>query len=121
MSSPVSSHTRGEELDLFHSMEVLFPEYFQGIYGIFPYHEKHFHTMELDKTMETFLQYFQYISYYGRGIIFPVHVPLVCFTASSKSQNHLFRSDSSEISIIIWHSIATDHQFAIKAKFAANL
>ena len=77
--------------------------------------------MELDKTMETFLQYFQYISYYGRGIIFPVHVPLVCFTASSKLQNHLFRSDSSEISIIIWHSIATDHQFAIKAKFAANL
>ena len=48
------------KLDLFHSMEVLFP-------GIFPYHGKHFHTMELDQTMEIgfsnlFLQYFRYIS-----------------------------------------------------------
>ena len=52
-------------------MEVLFPEYFQGIYGIFPYHEKHFHTMELDKTMEIrFPTFFYNISnffpYYGK-------------------------------------------------------
>ena len=26
--------------------------YFQSISGIFPYHGKHFHTMELDKTMK---------------------------------------------------------------------
>ena len=42
-----------EKLHLFHSVEVLFPEYF--------------HTMELDKTMDIgfpdlFLQYFQTIS-----------------------------------------------------------
>ena len=48
-------------------MEVLFPEYFQSISRIFPYHGKHFHTMELDKTMETgfsnlVLQYFHCIS-----------------------------------------------------------
>ena len=52
-----------EPLHLFHGMEVLFPEYFQSISRISPYHGKHFHTMELDKTMETgffklFLQYF---------------------------------------------------------------
>ena len=29
-------------------MEVLFPEYFQSISRIFPYHGQHFHTMELD-------------------------------------------------------------------------
>ena len=35
-----------------HRMEVLFAEYVQSISRIFPYHEKHFHTMELDKTIE---------------------------------------------------------------------
>ena len=40
------------KLKLFNSMEVLFPEYFQSIFKISPYHEKHFHTMELDKTKE---------------------------------------------------------------------
>ena len=39
-----------EKLDLFHSMEVLFPENSQKIPRIFPYHGKHFHTMELDKN-----------------------------------------------------------------------
>ena len=36
------------KLKLFNSMEVLFPEYFQSIFKISPYHEKHFHTMELE-------------------------------------------------------------------------
>ena len=36
-------------------MEVLFPEYFQSISRIFPYHgQHHFHTMELDKTFLIF-------------------------------------------------------------------
>ena len=35
-----------------HRMEVLFPEYFQSISRIFPNHGEHFHTMELDKTIE---------------------------------------------------------------------
>ena len=53
-----------EKLNLFHSMEFLFPEYFQSISRIFPYHGQHFRTMELDKTLEIgfcnlFLQYFQ--------------------------------------------------------------
>ena len=53
-----------EKLDLFHSMEALFPEFFQIISRIFSYHGQHFHTMELNKTMEIgfsiiFLQYFQ--------------------------------------------------------------
>ena len=56
-----------EKMDLFHRMEVLFPEYFHSISRIFPFHGKHFHTMELDKAMEIglsnpFLQYFQNIS-----------------------------------------------------------
>ena len=58
-----AADTALEKLDLFHGMEVLFPEYLQSISRIFPYHGKHFHTMELDKTMEIgfpnlFLQYF---------------------------------------------------------------
>lgn len=36
-----------EKLDLFNSMEVLFPEYCSRI---FPYHGTHFYTMELEKT-----------------------------------------------------------------------
>ena len=39
-------------MDLSHSMEVLFPEYYQSISRISSYHGQHFHTMELDKTME---------------------------------------------------------------------
>ena len=58
-------------------MEVLFPEYFQNISRIIPYHGKHFHTLELDKTMEIgFSIFFYNISkicpYYGKGAIFPV-------------------------------------------------
>ena len=56
-------------------MELLFPEYFQSISRIFPYHGKHFHTVELDKTMEIgfsnlFLQYFQNISILWERSIF---------------------------------------------------
>ena len=45
------------------SIPIIFAEYFR----VFPYHEKHFHTMELDKTVEIVfsdlsLQYFQNIS-----------------------------------------------------------
>ena len=36
-----------QNLDLFHCMEVLFPEYFQSTSRIFPCHGKHFHTMEV--------------------------------------------------------------------------
>ena len=56
----LSSEQRSlEKLDLFHSMEVFFPEYFRTIPRIIPYHGKH--SMELDKTMETGFsnQYFQ--------------------------------------------------------------
>ena len=53
-----------EKLDFFHSIEVIFPGYFQSIQSIFPYHGKHFRIKELDKTMEIgfsnlYLQYFQ--------------------------------------------------------------
>ena len=49
-------------------MEVLFPEYFRSISRIFPFHGKHLHTMELDKTIETgfsnlFLRNFHCISF----------------------------------------------------------
>ena len=37
-----------ETLDLFHSVDVLFPKCFQSISRIFTYHGKNFHTMELD-------------------------------------------------------------------------
>ena len=35
-------------LNLFHSMEVLFLEYFQSISGIYPCHGKYYYAMELD-------------------------------------------------------------------------
>ena len=49
-----------EKTDIY-SMEVLFPQYSQSILK-FPYHEKYFHILELNKTMEIgfsnlFLQY----------------------------------------------------------------
>ena len=52
-----------KKLDLFHSLEVLFPKYWQNVSWIFPHHGKHSLTMELDKTIESgfsnlFLQYF---------------------------------------------------------------
>ena len=58
-------------------MEVLFLEYFQSISRIFPFHGKHFRTMELDKTMELDFPTFFYnisgiFSYNGRGSISPV-------------------------------------------------
>ena len=66
-----------EKLDLFHSMEVLFPEYFQSVSRIFPYHGHIFHTMELVKTIEIgFSNVFFFLyniskifPYYGRGPI----------------------------------------------------
>ena len=54
----------------------IFPEYFR----VFPYHEKHFHTMELDKTVEIgfsnlSLQYFQNISIPWKDVqFFPLSV-----------------------------------------------
>ena len=38
-----ASELQGVKLNLFHSMEVLFPYYFQSISRIFPYQGKHFH------------------------------------------------------------------------------
>ena len=53
-----------EKPDLFHSREILFPEYFKNISWIFPQPGKLFHTMELDTSMEIgfskfILKYFQ--------------------------------------------------------------
>ena len=53
-----------EKLDLFHNMEVLFPEYFLNI-SIPRKKKKNFHTMEMDITVEIgfsnrFLYYFHY-------------------------------------------------------------
>ena len=67
-------------------MEILFPEY---VSRIVPYHGIHFHTMELDKTMEIgfsnlFLQYFQDISILWKSSIFPVE-PRNSFTAAQSS------------------------------------
>ena len=42
-----------KKLDLFHSMEVLFPKHLQSISWESPYRGHHFHTIELDQTMET--------------------------------------------------------------------
>ena len=43
-------HIDNGKLDFFHIMKVLFPAYFRHISKT--YHGKHFHIMELDKTME---------------------------------------------------------------------
>ena len=72
-----------ENLDLFHSMEALFPQFFQIISIIFSYHGQHFHTMELNKTMEIgfsiiFLQYFQNTSVLWRRSNFG-EVTYMCF------------------------------------------
>ena len=67
-------------------MDVLFPEYFQSISIIFPYHGQHVHTMELDKTMgiecaNLFLQYFQNISITWKRFNFPL--------SSHKTKSHV--------------------------------
>ena len=71
----------------------LFQFYFQNISGIFPCHiGKHFHTVELDKTMEilecpTFLCNISKIfPYYGRGPIFQV---FHCFM-KNENENEMF-------------------------------
>ena len=62
----MTSHKHWKNWTSFHSMEVLFEEYFQSISWIFPYHVKHFRTIEFDETMENgfsnlFQQYLQKI------------------------------------------------------------
>ena len=56
-----------EKLNFFHTMEVLFPEYFQSISRIFPYYGKHFNTMELEIGFSNlFLQ-----------LIFPLNISIL--------------------------------------------
>ena len=49
-------HPLENSVDLFHSMKILLPEYFQTISRIFPCHGKDFHTMNWTKLWNWIFQ-----------------------------------------------------------------
>ena len=81
--------------DLLHSMEVLFPEYFQSISKIFPCHENNVHTMELKKkTMEIgFSNLFPMVAHW-EVYISSYFVPHGSLAKFSSSESNMFESYS---------------------------
>ena len=85
-------------------MEVLFPEYFQSVSRIFSYHEKHFNTMELDKT--GFFNFFSNISKYFN--VFPV-LCVDFYTRFFVVRRSCRVSDSLPIILYDWKEIKEFH------------